>query len=39
MSKEILSLANLPRAQILYIHEMLKIVIICKNKNLIFAVF
>ena len=37
--REILSLANLIKAQIFYIHKLKKVIILSKNKNLIFAMF
>ena len=37
--KELLGLANLFRAQILYIYKATKIIIIYKNKNFEFAIF
>ena len=39
VSKKLLSLADLPRAQIFYIYEVTKVVIIYENKHLILETF
>ena len=37
--KELLGLTNLSKAQIFYIHEIIKVVIIYEDKNFMFATF
>lgn len=37
--RQLLRLLNLPGTQVFYIHEVAKIVMICKNKNFIFTTF
>lgn len=37
--KALLGLLNLTRAQVLYIHKLIKVIVIHKNKNLIFVAF
>lgn len=37
--KKLIRLANLSKAQALYIYKVMGIVVICKNKNLIFTNF
>ena len=37
--KKLLSLTNLMKAQTLYIYKLLKVVIVYKDKNLIFTIF
>ena len=37
--KEFLGLTNLSEAQILYIHEITKVVVICEDKHLVFIAF
>ena len=39
ISKKLLNLANLLEASILYINKIIKVIIILKDKNLMFAAF
>ena len=39
ITKELLGLTNLTEAQTLYIYELYRIIIINKNKHLVFAAF
>ena len=39
VTRELLCLVNLTRAQTLCIYKLLKVIIVCKNGNLVFAVF
>ena len=39
ISKKLLSLTDLFKAQAFYINKAAKVIIICKNKNFVFAIF